>query len=603
MENLYPSFEKLQIKGRTFKDMSNMNDLNPAILVSHVATQDVENSRVVAVCGIPRWKGSPEDDGWFFSDFFAFKHILSGLGVSQTWIATVSAKQLVQEYGEYLHGNPYRDRKVVLNKEMVSQGFASDIMVVPEEGLYDRYLKQLELEASEAKERHQSLLILIFAHGSEFGEGGGFWLGEEGSKLVERSKFRSIIHEGLPTTVISTACFSGEWAVDQKMEASAFTAAGPDEESSSWNGSPSIGRYCGSIYASSLLAAWRKEVNSAQNIKQDISSPTDKKDTEATFYSFTGAVWDSLYSLDKFASVHDIRFSAQNDDWSSGWSKRLGFPALAVNFEQKWDSLITVKANPSFAGSSLNREVSPPVEDQGSFATGRLDVKFGSIQSARNHVGAIGKIYLRNFPGPDNVASNTTLHGRLRRVLNNKEQLDFDFLETVYRPLLFRLGLSNLATTLLLQAGIPLPHNRACSELDMPEFIGWAKKHSEKKFSFVLGKMRTASILPEPSPWFRQGSAWIKPRRYIATAITLSSKINNDAQVDKAIESLEEAYSRGLRQKKKALEHDPDVRGKQASWYHSMRKRLRTPSPDKREKRQSLRSVKLGDAPSLPSLG
>ena len=41
-------------------------------------------TRIVAVCGINDFRNasSPEDDGWFHSDFYLFHHLFSGLGES-----------------------------------------------------------------------------------------------------------------------------------------------------------------------------------------------------------------------------------------------------------------------------------------------------------------------------------------------------------------------------------------------------------------------------------------------------------------------------------------------------------------------------------------
>jgi len=35
-----------------------------------------KDTRIVAVCGIPGFKAAPQDDGWFFSDFFLFYQML-----------------------------------------------------------------------------------------------------------------------------------------------------------------------------------------------------------------------------------------------------------------------------------------------------------------------------------------------------------------------------------------------------------------------------------------------------------------------------------------------------------------------------------------------
>ncbi|KAH3912069.1 hypothetical protein HBH56_121250 [Parastagonospora nodorum] len=91
--------------------------------------------RVVAVCGIidveemllvSDWEAPPDApelyqeagqadpsaDGWSFSDFYAFRHLLKDIGAAaQFWIVSEPPRELVQRYTAYLHANPYYDRK------------------------------------------------------------------------------------------------------------------------------------------------------------------------------------------------------------------------------------------------------------------------------------------------------------------------------------------------------------------------------------------------------------------------------------------------------------------------------------------------------------
>ncbi len=76
-------------------------------------------------------QANPAMDGWFFSDFFLFHHLLQGLGISQQWCSAEEPQQLIQKYGEYLHGNPHKPRKVVLNQNMVKAGKLDNFLVFP----------------------------------------------------------------------------------------------------------------------------------------------------------------------------------------------------------------------------------------------------------------------------------------------------------------------------------------------------------------------------------------------------------------------------------------------------------------------------------------
>ena len=49
--------------------------------------------------------------GWFLSDFHAFNYLLRKLGSEQHWLTSVAPKEALEVHGEYLHGNPYENRK------------------------------------------------------------------------------------------------------------------------------------------------------------------------------------------------------------------------------------------------------------------------------------------------------------------------------------------------------------------------------------------------------------------------------------------------------------------------------------------------------------
>jgi len=102
--------------------------------ITHTAPIVHHNSRIVGVCGILKEDSNPFLDGWFLSDFFALNYLMKGLGASQTWIATSSAEDLVKNYKEFLHGNSYRDRKVVLNEALLQRGEITPVTV--REGTY-----------------------------------------------------------------------------------------------------------------------------------------------------------------------------------------------------------------------------------------------------------------------------------------------------------------------------------------------------------------------------------------------------------------------------------------------------------------------------------
>lgn len=133
------------------------------------------------VYGITKTYTDPRLDGWFFSDFFAFNYLLKGLGSSQTWLATYSttASELVETYVEFLHGNPCRDRKVVLSQDLLDRGEITDVTVVPEDGFLHAAMEALQIEFRLSRETGSPVLLLLFCHGDE--ETHGVFLGDETS--------------------------------------------------------------------------------------------------------------------------------------------------------------------------------------------------------------------------------------------------------------------------------------------------------------------------------------------------------------------------------------------------------------------------------------
>ena len=208
------------------------------------------NTRIIGICGIPKAHANPRLDGWFFSDFFAFNYLLKGLGSSQTWFATTTASELVETYGEFLHGNPCRDRKIVLSKDLLDRGEITKVTVVPEDGFLHAAMEALQTEFRLARETGSPILLLLFCHGDE--ETKGVFLGDKTMLQIEdvRRMIGAMHNDDVALTVISTACFSGGWSVCVSLNATTSTAAGPDNnESESWTRSKSVrSRLCGSIY-------------------------------------------------------------------------------------------------------------------------------------------------------------------------------------------------------------------------------------------------------------------------------------------------------------------------------------------------------------------
>lgn len=319
--------------------------------------QDVSRTRIVAVCGVTDEMGqaNPAMDGWFFSDFFLFHHLLQGLGISQQWCSAEEPQQLIQKYGEYLHGNPHKPRKVVLNQNMVKAGKLDNFLVFPRGQLKTSFIRTVKSECQAARANKETLLLLIFGHGDS--RTYGITLGTGAVSKLKISNLRSAIGgDDLAVTLLSTSCYSGGWSISPELNITTMAAAGPNSQSISWAARASLGRMCGSIWASAVLPALLEEStgNSIEDVEEILPENANEEQRE-TFSSFCTSVFEYLFKkVDRKAPEHDITFSAEDDEWGMVWTDLTGFPS--ANYCERYDQLenhpISFQEHPE-----LNRDV------------------------------------------------------------------------------------------------------------------------------------------------------------------------------------------------------------------------------------------------------
>lgn len=536
--------------------------------VTHCVPPCNSKTRLIAVCGVAdtnqtttkfdsnlppgvdhpvvtRGRCDPKVEGWFISDFYGFKTLYKDTCASQVWIHSEQPQALVDVYGEYLHGNPFEDRKVVLSQDLLDEGLGKDVVVVPRAQLKQQFCLLLKREAELARNHGQSLLVMTMAYGRE--ETHAVNLGELHNKddwfAIDDFK-NAVISESalqcgasktdLDITYLTTACFSGGWTIQVDLNRTMFAAAGPEQESASWYGSPSIGRYSGSIYATAIMQAWDKESMAAHTVG---SSPASSS-TQKTLAAFHEEVYDTLFSIDKWAQVHDIRFSAQDGNWDTPWTTRAGFPL--ISFAHKWNQLKVVpSSNPDgmLNPSPSNKQISDQRAVQ---ATEGFRGRFDTVNSAREFVMFQAKMYLNSFPGRDNLAKNATLHGTLHRLRSRKFYANMEQLESISLQVRYRLALSHRATWLVKAAGLPLPDGKSCDHWEEASFQMWMREDPtedvSRRYTMAVRKI-FATVVPEPTR--EQGLPWNKPNHYIATALAMNSRIREPAHLNDAVHRLE----------------------------------------------------------------
>lgn len=176
---------KPETSGGYFHDDSNKNVVYEQFNI-HTPPDVTQKTRIVTILGIDPAKAQPNQDGWLVSDFLAFWHLLRGLTDKQSWFHALDLKALVDTHEQYLHGNPYKSRKVVLDKdilERVQRGpNALQKIKFDQNNMKRTFIRQVREDCQAAEKAGEYVLLLMFGHGAK--ELNGTELGEGYAKVL-----------------------------------------------------------------------------------------------------------------------------------------------------------------------------------------------------------------------------------------------------------------------------------------------------------------------------------------------------------------------------------------------------------------------------------
>ncbi|KAL8960801.1 MAG: hypothetical protein Q9193_002553 [Seirophora villosa] len=543
----------------------------------------------------PRGRAAPDQDGWFFSDFFLFNQLLRGMGANQLWLTCESPSQLVNKYEEYAHGEP-EDRRVVLHaKTLPALQQENNLRVFSRRDLLQDFLRTFESECRIAAQNHQPVLLLVFGHGDEFTHGiaiGGSGDPKDAPRLTIAQMKRVLRGLDVSVTLLTTACYSGGWVYQPELNISAATASGPKNETLSWMTSVG-GRFHGSFWATAVTQALIKFED--ERLIQSHPLPIESIDPEVvrssrTFAKLAEVIYDTLVTeVDRSATQHHIRFAAQDDAWESEWRQRSGVP-LAI-FRQRWQSLrpyppqqSSVPTRSRAAGNQSRAQAASQVD----VIEGKYGCKKGiSRHQAKLIVRDLCSTYLSSFPGMPNRASNTTVQ-TLANGLIKGEDMSQGMIKHLHLTLLHRMNLMRSATAFKNFLGLDFPD---CNQFDVDEWlrsVPYDLGQDTSKYDLFddcRSKVRDARIFPLPPTTACHGHllslSYPKGTEYLAAMFTESGL--SPLQIDEALARLIQLTENHIElHLSGTVKYDRTVRDTLKIAFNSVGRQLRSPSPRKR---------------------
>ena len=548
-----------------------------------------KDTRIVAVCGIPEFKAAPQDDGWFFSDFFLFYQMLGSRCAwkfnifslvfifpstdantsvaelpNQLWLSSCSPTNLIREHGQYLHGPANGiagDRRVVMNKNMLPKDeMNAGFRIFEAKDLLERFLATLKSEVKEAARTKQPVLVLIFGHGEESTSGIFIGCDDGGFLKLTQARLASVLRKDVQTTMLLTSCYSGGWIMKPNLNTnfdvkpafnhSFLTAAGSQNTSLSWSLSQTVGRQAGgSVFATCLLQSiitasdrtegvYSRELNDkgqpSGNMEGKLVKVQENDKGDDISLSMVGLIQQIIHECQaRYGSlweIHNFSFAAQEDLWAKAWGKRTGFPLL--DYKEKWESL---------PEAPLTKQIYAPV---GPLAGSIMSRPPGALQ---NIVKVKASRYMDSKPGPDNGGCNTDCHPSFYKLIEGTH-FEIDELYRLNETLDYRQDQIRLAEIYCCALGIVVPEDQQAGQFDEIAWEGSQLIRRQERFtegskvaSDLLERFYTVrawvvqlGIFDSPLP--HQGLGYTKPKTYLSAKLAESPLPTQ--QIHKKLEDL-----------------------------------------------------------------
>jgi hypothetical protein len=569
----------------------------PSTFISSTVPCVYENTIILAATHPSITNADPTEDGWFISDFYAFNYLLKGQGQEQKWLTAADPEKLVRKYGSYLHGNPYEERRTCLDREMLDRNQLTAVTVVRPSDMIHRFLSEAKRASELAKRTQAPLLLLIFCHGLP-----NYHLClDDGNRSKDLSilSLKGVLEPGARITLVTTACYSGGWATTPDLNATTMAAAGGSNDlglglSNAWSPSQSIGRTCGSIFASTIFQTLSSVTSplldprlSSQSSDQETLQPDEPTEQQThTYNSFCRSVLDTCQNkVTRFGSSQCFTFSAQDDAWEYSWTGRTGIP-LAY-FQDRWDALkIHPYTGPEDVRALRNTDPSNPtfaIRDPNQTGGDQNIIETMTNHIAHGRVKEMARIFHNTCPGDWTQAPQVALSGTLFVFYQLDRKLErAGWIQSVIR---FRWEAALLADFIVEIFSLPVPRHEICilwdwrswqHEIQKSASLSWSElKERASPIYSALGDSFNLPCLEQQGPPFN------RPLDYLAAALVEADKPNDEttAIIDDIGELLKDARAF---QNQRVYE-DPEVQRTGREWLKSIGRRARKSlSPRKR---------------------
>ncbi|KAJ5181120.1 hypothetical protein N7491_000675 [Penicillium cf. griseofulvum] len=572
-------------------------DKLPSMFISSTVPAVHENTVILGATHPTLSTANPKEDGWFISDFYAFNYLFEGLGMQQTWLTAVEPTKLVKKYGPFLHGNPYEERKICLSQELLDSDELSPVTVVSPARMIDQFLIEARRASELAKRTSAPLLLLIFCHGLS-----NFHLllnngdTKRGLSIV---RLKGVLELGVRVTLVTTACHSGGWATSPDFKYTTTAAADETEMkygiSNAWGVSQSIGRSCGSVFASTLVESLSSAASPLLD-PHERSQPSHSLRTQPllhaegseeiqtlqpeepdesqtlTYNAFCHSIWEVCeHRVTRLWSEQGFSFSAQDDEWDFSWTGRTGVPL--TDFKRRWERL----ASHPYTGPADIRDLrnthpdNPTFREANPASTSGVEEIIHQMTDyiAHGRIKAMGRLFHQTCPGDWDRGRMVGFGGTLRAYyeLDEFKERAPIFAATIR----FRWEMALLADYVISVFDLPVPSKRICILWDESAWIAAVTKADptwKQRYEKITNALGDCFIL---LPNDNQGPLFFRPKCYLIAALVEANKPEDETMA--IIDAIEQFMETQKEFHEQRACQDERVRGCGREWLKTIGRR------------------------------